>query len=45
MEIGIKILQKLCIVKNMHSLPKYGDWHREISPLIHKQTRLFSRYL
>ena len=33
------------IAEDNHNLAKYGDWHREISPLIHKRTRLFSRYL
>ena len=27
------------------NLDKYGDWHREISPFLHKRTRLFSRYV
>ena len=34
------------IIKEDNSnLKKYGDWHKEMSPLIHKRTRLLSRYV
>ena len=27
------------------NLDKFGQWHRELSPKLHKRTRLLSRYV
>ena len=42
--ISSKALQEIVKTDN-NNLDKYGDWHREMSPLLHKRTRLFSRYV
>ena len=42
--ISSKALQEIVKADN-NNLDKYGDWHREMSPLLHKRTRLFSRYV
>ncbi len=33
------------IIKNdINNLEKYGDWYKELSPKLHKKTRMFNRY-
>ena len=35
-----------CIIEeDNNNLNKFGNWHTEISPLLHKRTRLLSRYV
>ena len=33
------------ITKDKINLEKYGGWYKEVSPVLHKRTRFFSRYL
>jgi len=33
------------IEEDNKNLIKFGEWHRQLSPLLHKRTRLFSRYV
>ena len=42
--ISSKLMLEI-IKEDNSNLKKYGDWHKEISPLIHKRTRLLSRYV
>ena len=42
--ISSKEMQDI-VTSDNDNLNKYGDWHREISPLLHKRTRLLSRYV
>jgi len=42
--ISSKEMQDIVKTDN-DNLDKYGDWHREMSPFLHKRTRLFSRYV
>ena len=42
--ISSKAMQDIVKADN-YNLNKYGDWHREMSPFLHKRTRLFSRYV
>ena len=42
--ISSRVMQDI-VKADIDNLDKYGDWHREMSPFIHKRTRLFSRYV
>ena len=42
--ISSKEMQDIVTADN-DNLDKYGNWHREMSPLLHKRTRLLSRYV
>ena len=42
--ISSQEMQNIVTLDN-DNLYKYGDWHREMSPLLHKRTRLLSRYV
>ena len=37
-------MQKI-IAKDNNNLQKYGNWHKRISKIIHRRTRIFSRYV
>ncbi len=42
--ISSQEMQNIVTLDN-DNLDKYGDWHRKMSPLLHKRTRLLSRYV
>ena len=42
--ISSRVMQDI-VKADIDNLDKYGDWHREMSPFLHKRTRLFSRYV
>ena len=42
--ISSKEMQDIVTADN-DNLDKYGNWYREMSPLLHKRTRLLSRYV
>ena len=42
--ISSREMQQIVKVDN-ENLIKFGDWHRKLSPKLHKRTRLFSRYV
>ena len=42
--ISSAVMQKI-IEEDNANLIKFGEWHRQLSPLLHRRTRLFSRYV
>ena len=42
--ISSKKMQEVVKIDN-ENLIKFGEWYRKLSPLLHKRTRLFSRYV
>ena len=42
--ISSKKMQEV-VKSDNENLIKFGEWYRKLSPLLHKRTRLFSRYV